>query len=167
MEKWKPIDNFPGYHISSQGRVYSEKRGIYLKPFLDGWQYPCVSLCKNGKDHTKKIHRLVAESFIPNPLSKREVNHIDGVKTNNHIGNLEWVTNKENIAHAFNTGLNVRGSYYAGRPRRSIKIVETGETFDTIKDCSRRLGCTSKNIVHCLRRENGTCMGYHLEEQEK
>lgn len=65
----------------------------------------CVSLGNKNDKKLFKIHRCVAESFIPNPDNKPMINHIDGVKTNNNVNNLEWVTGKENTQHAFKTGL--------------------------------------------------------------
>lgn len=62
-----------------------------------------VNLYKNGKNKIKKIHRIVAENFIPNPENKPEVNHIDGNKQNNKVDNLEWVTKSENVKHRFST----------------------------------------------------------------
>lgn len=112
-EVWRPINGFEDYHISNYGRVKSMKvykgglREIILKPILT--DYPHVSLWKNNKVSIKKLHRLVAENFIPNPLGKLEVNHIDANKHNPYIENLEWVTNKENKYHAMKSGLLPRG----------------------------------------------------------
>lgn len=96
------IELFNGaYILYSDGRVWSNLTNRYLKPCLDGKKYRIVNL----KKKTKKIHRLVAENFIPRVEGKNHVNHIDGNKDNNDISNLEWCTNQENALHAFRLGL--------------------------------------------------------------
>ncbi|MPN37125.1 hypothetical protein SDC9_184641 [bioreactor metagenome] len=80
-------------------------KGQLLKPGIDSKGYLKVVLCINGKNTTCKVHRLVAEAFILNPLNKPQVNHIDGDKLNNFMTNLEWSTQSENMVHAFNNRL--------------------------------------------------------------
>lgn len=72
-----------------------------MTPSKDGKGYLFVSLSKDGKRYLKKVHRLVAQAFIPNPFRKPQINHKNGDKTNNGIDNLEWVTNAENMLHAY------------------------------------------------------------------
>ena len=98
------------YSITNRGVVFSHLVGRELK-VQRGTRYKYVRLTKEGKGRTEMIHRLIAKTFIPNPLSKPCVNHIDGDKSNNLTSNLEWCTSKENIQHAMDTGLsNNRGS---------------------------------------------------------
>lgn len=109
MEKeiWKNIEGFENYQISSYGRVksyYNNKESI-LKQIKDSHGYYFVNLYKNKISKISYLHRLVSENFIENPENKPQVNHKDGIKTNNHISNLEFCTAKENIQHAFLTGL--------------------------------------------------------------
>lgn len=109
--EWKAIPGYEGkYEVSDKGEVRSlnyrgTNRSQVLKPLTSGKGYLMVGLCKNGKMHWEKIHRLVASLFIPNPGNKPQVNHLDGVKTNNVASNLEWVTGGENQVHAYRTGL--------------------------------------------------------------
>lgn len=110
-EIWKHIRNYEGlYKISNIGRIKSfhctkkalvERilRPVYCKGHL------AIILFKNRSGRRFYVHRLVAEAFILNPLCKKEVNHKNGIKDDNKVGNLEWVTAKENISHAFKTGL--------------------------------------------------------------
>lgn len=100
LERFKNIDGFDGYYISSWGRVYSDKLNDFLKLNSTEKGYLRADLYKNGKPVHKKVHRLVAEAFIPNPGKKPQVNHKDGNKQNNSVTNLEWVTNQENSYHA-------------------------------------------------------------------
>ena len=72
--------------------------------------YRCVSVTKNCKSITYSVHRMVAETFIPEVAGKLHINHKDGIKLNNAIGNLEWVTPSENVLHALDTGLKSKGS---------------------------------------------------------
>jgi len=114
MELWKDIKGFEGlYQISNTGKVKSlpKKCGTTYKgetirklsQTKDG--YLKVRLIGNGKDITTRIHRLVAIAFIPNPLNKDTVNHIDGNKHNNNVENLEWSTRTEQLNHAYSLGL--------------------------------------------------------------
>lgn len=119
MEIWKPIPNFEGYYeASSFGKIkraknktiYKDGRIAYfsetiLKPSLNKKGYLVVHLSVKSKKHSILIHRLIAKTFIENPLNKLTINHIDCVKTNNSIENLEWLTNKENMQHAFRNGI--------------------------------------------------------------
>lgn len=98
-EIWKDIDGFDGrYQVSTWGRVRSLK-GV-LKPYKNDKGYLKVGLMKNGKNHKKRVNRLVAMAFIPNPENKPQVDHIDGNKENNSITNLRWVDNNENRKHS-------------------------------------------------------------------
>ena len=108
MLDWKPIKGFEGlYEISNAGNIRSfhSREAKTLKTWESKNGYIQVGLHKNGKLHAKLVHRLVASTFIPNPQNKPQVNHIDGDKTNNKIDNLEWCTAKENVQHAYDTGL--------------------------------------------------------------
>ena len=115
-EIWKDIPGFEGhYQVSNLGKVRARKY-IMINGCLEivpgkilsqtksrGYPYTGVQL--NNKRRSFSVHRLVAICFIPNPKSLPEVNHIDGIKTNNKITNLEWVTSSENKKHAFRLGL--------------------------------------------------------------
>jgi len=89
------IIDYPNYLIYPDGRVQNKKTKRYRKPNINT-RYLFVNLCKNGKKKNFYIHRLIAIHYIPNPENKLYVNHIDGNKLNNSIGNLEWCTNIEN-----------------------------------------------------------------------
>lgn len=101
----RKLSKFPGYSISDQGEVINLKTNKILKCSKDRDGYLQLSISSDNKSYSRRIHRLIAETFIPNPENKPQVNHIDGNKLNNHISNLEWVTAKENIRHSWSLGL--------------------------------------------------------------
>ena len=106
-EIWRDIEEFPGYQVSSKGKVRNSK-GLILSSFVQNSGYEVVSLhLKNDRTSYKRtVHRLVAIAFLPSDNPELIVNHIDGIKLNNEASNLEWCTNSENILHARRTGLN-------------------------------------------------------------
>lgn len=121
-EIWKDIAGYEGYYqISNLGRVKSleriaitkigSKQPVNERILVAGYDtagYYRVALCKNAKSRTRKVHRLVAQAFIPNPENKKTVNHKNGIKDDNRVENLEWATYKENNDHAIDTGLLIK-----------------------------------------------------------
>lgn len=119
-EEWKNIDGFDGYQVSNTGKVRSLDRvvrykdgrevlhrGIILKMQIRGDGYFFVSLRMGKKTYHPVVHRIVLGVFSPSDnMENLDVNHINGIKTDNSISNLEWATRAENIRHAFNIGLN-------------------------------------------------------------
>ena len=145
----KEIKKYPGYFVNKDGLVFSSKTNKFLKFSYDQQGYQRVGLyIGNYKTKTIKVHRLIAETFIENPLNKKDVNHIDGKKSNNSVSNLEWCTRSENIKHAFNNGLKIISdkqkerfskmvkSQTGSKNPASRKIINTltNEIFDTIKE---------------------------------
>lgn len=114
-EQWKKIKNIEGYQISNFGSLKSYKKKIpfIMKLKVDGNGYQSVLLTLS-KNVTKRfrVHRLVAENFVSRKLSKNEVNHIDGNKTNNYFKNLKWVNRSENNKHAYLSGLRTPSPSY-------------------------------------------------------
>jgi uncharacterized Fe-S cluster protein YjdI len=104
-EIWKKISGYEdSYEISTYGNIRNIKTCKFLSPSKSG-RYVSVTLYKNGNRCTHSVHRLIAINFIDNPCGKEYVNHIDGNKHNNKVGNLEWVTASENSIHAVKNGL--------------------------------------------------------------
>lgn len=96
QEIWKPIKDFPRYSVSSTGRVRNDITQVCLKPWLIGRGYKKIELWNESGFQRFRVHRLVADAFIPNPLNKQSVNHKDGNPCNNLTTNLEWCTSEEN-----------------------------------------------------------------------
>lgn len=100
------IELYKNYYVTEEGFVYSLKSKKYLKNVLNTHRgYYKVSLMLSEGKRDIEVHRLVALAFIPNPENKPQVNHKDGNKLNNHVSNLEWVTDSENKSHGWTTGL--------------------------------------------------------------
>ena len=95
MERWKKIDGYDNYSVSDMGRVRNDKKNIILKN-VKILGYVTVNLCKNGVAKKLKVHRLVAEAFIPNPNNYPIINHKNEIKDDNRVENLEWCTIKYN-----------------------------------------------------------------------
>lgn len=102
IEEYKKLKEFPAYRIYNTGKIFSEHTKKFLRKHHDSSGYNHVTLFRGDKKTRKtfKVHILVAKAFIPNPLNKPEVNHIDCNKENNKVTNLEWATKHENMLHA-------------------------------------------------------------------
>lgn len=117
-EIWRPIPSFDGYEASNLGKIRSTFKVILkangetytrqpkiLKPALNKSGYMRGAISIDGFMRSFMVHRLIAEAFIPNPENKETVNHINGIKTDNRVENLEWNTRSENCQHSFDIGL--------------------------------------------------------------
>lgn len=105
MEKWLNINGYPNHEISSLGRVRYFKKGKFLIRKNTPNDRGYVRMQLKYKGETLRIHRLVAEAFIPNPNNLPQVNHINGIKDDNRVSNLEWCTASHNYNHGMRTGL--------------------------------------------------------------
>lgn len=121
IEEWRGVPNYEGlYEISDLGNVKSLYSNKILKPSVDKYGYVRFSATKDKKQKTLRIHRLVAELFVPNPLNLPQVNHIDGNKLNCTKSNLEWSTDSDNKLHAYAHGLMTPGNQYKKRNKQDL-----------------------------------------------
>ena len=159
-------DEFKNYVVLHDGRVFSKKRGIFLKPSGNNSGYLHVVLMENGVRHTRRVHRLVAKKYIPNHNGYHEINHKNGIKTDNRFENLEWCTASQNIQHAYKIGTRkiLRGekSHYFKLTDKKVK--EIMELYylriNTQKELGVIYGVSSSTIGLITRRKNWS----HIKE---
>lgn len=163
-EIWKDVAGYEGlYQVSNLGRVKSVK-GVserILKGGNDCHGYLCLNLWKNNQRIMFKIHRLVAQAFIPNPENKPQVNHIDEDKTNNVDSNLEWCTAKENNNH----GTRIERVIISNQKKVKAIDIANGEYnyYESIKACGKALGIDNSNITKQLKGKLRQSGGYIFE----
>lgn len=152
MEQWKAIEGYNGkYEASTDGRIRNVDKGGYI---LQGARasvgYIIVGLYKNGRRRVHLVHRLIAETFIPNPENKAEVNHKNKNTADNRVENLEWVTRQENLIHRDNVRLSVwRKDSPEQYPIRELRE-QKGWTQETL---ARVSGVDLRNIQRYENRE--------------
>lgn len=162
-EFWKDIKDFEGlYQVSNLGnvkrliskRVLSER---LICRSIDRYGYVKRALCKEGKMFFFTEHRLVATAFIENPENKATINHINGIKTNNRVENLEWNTQLENKQHAVSSGLtNLKGTKHPKCKLTEEQVLEIREIgfSQTRTYLSKRYGVSRNNILGIINRKN-------------
>lgn len=174
MTRAMQIKDFPDYYICDNGEVYSRTlnhnkfgRIKKLKKRINKSGYNSVCLYKRLKKYYILVHRLVAKSFIPNPDNKSEVNHKNGIKTDNRVENLEWCTRSENVKHKYSV-LHYKGNMF-GRIgvlspfSKSILQIKDGKIvneFNCMHEAERATGIYHTHICACCKGKRQTAGGY-------
>ena len=169
-QEWRPIYGYEDYYeISNTGIIRSIPRIIklktgtrkvkpcVLKPRFNNCGYLEVRLSKYDIVVTKFVHALLAETFIPNPDRKKEVNHKNGIKADNCLSNLEWCSHAENIQHAYDTGL-------LKRMTKPVFDKCTGQEFSSIREAALYFNInqhTLKGYLNGTIKKNPTCLQYN------
>ena len=163
MEIWKDIEGYDGYQISTLGRVKSLKgrNERILKVGTNHKGYKYVMLSKNNVPKMFTVHKLVANAFIKNTQNKPQINHIDGNKANNEVGNLEYCTNRENQLHAFKTGLHKTKKINQYDLQRNF--IKTWDNISTIK---KELKIDISHIGQCCKNIRKTANGFIWEYKD-
>ncbi len=187
QEVWRPVKDYEGiYEVSNLGKVKSidrvieynsglcksrNQKGTYTYLAVGRNGYHSASLWKNNKEMRFSVHRLVAQAFIENPENKKQVNHKDGNKINNHVSNLEWMTASENGKHRFSELGHVppalgRTGELSGRSKKVNQYSLDGSyinTFDSARIATMHLGKNTTVINTCCRGGLKTAYGFKWE----
>ena len=173
-EIWRNIEGFPGYQVSSLGRVKSIQRKVkykngsihtvnekIIKPGKDKNGYLIVGLSKENKRKNMKVHRLVAAAFVQNDsLFNTDINHINEIKTDNRSENLEW------CEHIYNCNFGSRNERLSKAFSMPVKCIETGIVYPSTREVERQLGFYHSNISKCCNKKIKYCGGLHWEWAE-
>ena len=156
MEIWKPLKNFPSYDGSSEGRIRNIRTQRILKTYINEKGYETVCLRKNGRQHTVKVSKVIAETFLGEHPGM-DVRNKNGERSKSSVDNLVWCTRSETISAAFE-----RGTKKPSRCSR-VQVIETGDIYDSVADCARGLCCCRSDIYKHLSGMLPHVKGFHIK----
>lgn len=173
-EIWKDIEEYKDkYQASNYGRIKNKRTKQIVSLYIGSHGYYKVGLYYDRKNKPTEVHRLIAKTFISNPENKKEVNHIDGNKLNNKIDNLEWVTHKENINHAWRTKLfepvREASKRYGKNNPNAKRVIQYDlsmnkiKEYDCIVEATKETKIDKTNIGKCCNNIRRTAGGYIWE----
>lgn len=158
MEVWRPVEDFPNYEVSDQGRVRNIKTGRILKPSNNGHGYLQVVLCQNGERTCHILHRLVAMAFVKNPARLPQVNHINEVIVDNRACNLEWCDQKYNNNYGTRTE---RAALSKSKPVEQYDLDGNYiRTWISAREAEKRTGAHNSAISGCCNGKVKTAGGF-------
>lgn len=192
MKKWKNV-TIPNYEelymVSTDGEVYSVRNEKTLKPKLSKAGYLRVGLANHGKIKMVGVHRLVALAFIENQENKPTVNHINEIKTDNRVENLEWATNAEQNVHGTRIERAVKHTEYKNRGidytvvaakhdysrsdmcnRKKVEVRKDGiliGVFPTQRTAAKFTGVSVSNVSQCASGQKKSCKGFTFRSVKK
>ena len=163
---FEKIKGFPQYEINTKGQIRNSNKHILSQSISNNGYYR-VHLCKNGKTKWYAVHRLVAETFIPNPLHLPEVNHKDENKLNNEVSNLEWCNHIDNSNYGTRNKRIRTTLINSKQSSRQVKCVETNIIYPSIMEAERQTGIYNTAIGRVCRGKQKTVGEYHWKYIEK
>lgn len=174
MERWKLIEEYPNYEVSSEGKIRNRLTGRILKEVIktkrSRYGYRYVFLFKNSNRKMKLVHRLVAKAFIPNPNNYPQINHKDENSLNNRVENLEWCTQKYNMNYGTLPKRRKEIIHHSGwkatpearqkmrlaklgvPSKRKKKVIINGTHYESITDAMHQLGLCTRAIYRMLKK---------------
>ena len=165
-EIWKDIPEYESlYQISSLGRVKSLKFGKerILKPIKNNKGYFVLNLLKDGKPKNMKVHRLVAQAFLNNPFNLPQINHINEIKEDNRLENLEYCDNIYNSNYGTRNERVSKSNINNSKRSKQVICIETCKIYPSTADVHRQLGFSQSSISACCIGKRNTCGGYHWQ----
>lgn len=181
-KKWEDIKGYESlYQVSNNGKIRNKQTGKILKAAISNKGYYMVALSKNNKIHSYTVHKLVMENHNRSSYKDEVINHIDSNKLNNHIDNLEYVTQKENVRKAWESGLceNIRKHAKNMIHKNAIPSKAVAQkdldgnliaTYISVREAERKTGITSGQISHVCNGRIKTTHNYifeHIESEAK
>ena len=169
---YKPVPGLKKYLAGEDGYIYSQKASglLRLKPYLNVYGYYMVSI----RRHTYLVHRLIAKAFCPSSDEKQEVNHKNGIKTDNRPINLEWCSRLENTRHSFRV-LGRRSSMLGrqgvkspySKPILQLKDAKIVNRFYGAHEAERETGIKHQSIYRCLHGEGHSAGGFEWKYEQR
>jgi ribosomal protein L25 (general stress protein Ctc) len=162
-DEWRDVPDFEGlYKVNRKGEIWSVKRNIIKKPQLGGGTYYRIQLRKGDKVHTLRVHLIVATAFLEPPAdSSMVIDHKDGNKTNNHVDNLHWTTQRNNMSLAIERGELKHRTRAVRQMKDGVVVAE----YPSIKEAAAQLGINRSHLCNVLRKQQGhvTAGGFEWE----